>query len=159
MKEAKILALNISPRMGEPMQAEEKISLAKDSGIEGDRYANGTGAFSKSKRDNVPPELREETGGRSIVRDVSFIAMEAINEASAEFGNNFTFSDTRRNILLEGIPNLTELIGVIFTIGGIAFLGIEACDPCDRPSKLSNKARVLEDGEIQVGDILAITNS
>lgn len=153
--------------MGLPMESQTVVSLVEDKGIAGDRYENGTGAYSKAPRKNVPPELNQD---RDIIRDVSLIAVEAIQAANQEYGTNFDFADTRRNMLVQGIEDLTSLIGVIFTIGGVAMLGIEACDPCDRPSKLSGKqgfnqafqgrgglrARVLSDGEIKVGDQVLI---
>lgn len=141
----------------------EGVFLIKDRGIQGDRYAIGTGAYSRAKRINVPPELHQKRG---IIRDVSLISEEAVQVVNHEFGTDFDFDDTRRNILVRGIDDLRSLIGVVFTIGGIAMLGIEACEPCNRPSKLSGKpgfndafqnrgglrARVLCDGEIKIGD-------
>lgn len=170
MNMGEILALQTSSKMGLPMESQTVVSLVEDKGIAGDRYENGTGAYSKAPRKNVPPELNQD---RDIIRDVSLIAVEAIQAANQEFGTDFDFADTRRNMLVQGIEDLTSLIGVIFTIGGVAMLGIEACDPCDRPSKLSGKpgfnqafqgrgglrARVLSDGEIKVGDQISIKNT
>ncbi|MBP9699930.1 MOSC domain-containing protein [Candidatus Woesebacteria bacterium] len=170
MNKGEILAINISQKMGEPMEVQENVALVKDKGIQGDRYEKGNGAYSKAPRKNVPPELNQD---RDIIRDVSLIAEEAIKSANQEFGTDFNFTDTRRNILVQGIEDLTSLIGVVFTIGGVAMLGIEACDPCDRPSKLSGKpgfnqafqnrgglrARVVSDGEIKVGDQILVENT
>lgn len=167
MKIGEVISINTSPKMGEAMQPQSVIPVIKDKGIVGDRYENGTGAYSKAKRENVPLELNQE---RRIIRDVSLIAVEAIEEANTENKTTFTFDDTRRNILVSGIEDLRSLIGVEFWIGGVAMLGIEACDPCDRPSKLSGKpgfneafqnrgglrARVLEDGEIRINDAIQI---
>jgi hypothetical protein len=167
MKKAEIISINICPVMGAPMESQDSISLIQDKGLAGDRYAEGKGAYSKAPRKNVPPELNQD---RDIVRDISIIAEEAILAANEEFGTDFTFGETRRNVLVRGMEDLRLLIGVIFTIGGVAMLGIEACDPCDRPSKLSGKkgfneafqnrgglrARVLMDGEIRVGDSIEV---
>ena len=161
-KRGEVLAINICSKMGDPMEPQRKVSLVSDKGISGDRYHNGNGAYSKSSRKNVPPGFQLD---RDTVRDVTFIAEQAIRTANKEYGTSFKFADTRRNFLVQGIEDLTSLIGVIFTVGGVAMLGIEACDPCDRPSKLSGKpgfnqafqnrgglrARVLNDGEIYVG--------
>lgn len=170
MNKGEILAINISSKMGASMDAQESVVLVEDKGILGDRYENGTGAYSKAPRKNVPPEFNQD---RDIIRDVSLIAAEAIDAANQEFGTNFDFADTRRNILVQGIEDLRDLIGVVFTIGGAAMLGIEACDPCDRPSKLSRKpgfnqafqkrgglrARVISGGEVKVGDHIVIENT
>jgi hypothetical protein len=166
MNNLEVLAINTSSKMGEPMNAQEHILVIQDKGLVGDRYENGTGAYSKAPRKNVPPALNQD---RDIIRDISIISEEAINAANSEHGTTFTFDDTRRNILVRGIEDLRSLIGVVFMIGGVAMLGIEACDPCDRPSKLSGKAgfnaafmgrgglraRALRDGEIKVGDTIS----
>lgn len=163
MNKPEILAINISHKMGAPMEGKDSVFLVKYRGIQGDRYENGTGAYSKAPRKNVPPELNQD---RDIIRDISLIAVEAITSVNQKHGSNFNFENTRRNILVEGLEDLTSLIGIVFTIGSVALLGIEACDPCERPSKLSGKlgfnqafknrgglrARVLSDGEIKVGD-------
>lgn len=167
MKKAEVVSIQISSSMGQPMQNLHKAKLIKDKGIEGDRYQKGNGAYSNAKRFNVPPELNQD---RKIIRDVTLISANAIQAANAESGSGFTFEDTRRNILVDEIEDLRALIGVYFWIGSVQFFGIEACDPCERPSKLSGKpgfneafqcrgglrARVMKDGEINVGDTLQI---
>ncbi len=165
MTEAKVLAINISPHSGAPMEGRTEVKVVRDKGLQGDRYADGFGAFSRSQRENVPPELAQN---RKIIRDVTLISREVIEQANEEHQTDFTFDQTRRNILVEGIEDLTTLIGVVFLVGGVAMLGIEACDPCDRPSQLADKtgfkdafqgrgglrARALEDGTIRVRDFI-----
>lgn len=125
-------------------------------GLEGDRYALGIGAYSKSKR--------------IVIRHVSLIAIEAILEANKTAVVPFTIHDTRRNLVTMGV-DVNTLIGKIFGFGGHAlFKGIEWCDPCDRPSYLSSKpgfeeaykergglrAEVLEGGIITVGNPIIV---
>ena len=77
----------------------------------------------------------------------------------------FLASETRRNIVVAYFP-LNRLVGKEFIIGEALMRGIELCDPCQRPSKLSGKdgfeeafagfgglrAEVIIGGTIKVGD-------
>lgn len=96
--------------------AEEAVVL-KNFGIQGDRYQLGTGAYSKI---------------RPGVRQLSIISQEAI------LRTNFTPAQTRRNVVVQGLPMcMRELVGIEFSIGDVLIRGIEVCSPCDRPSVLS----------------------
>ncbi len=134
------------------MEYHTSIKAIQGIGLEGDRYALGTGAYSKSKR--------------IVIRHVSLIAIEAILEANKTTAVAFTLDETRRNLVTMGV-DVNTLIGKIFGFGGDAvFKGIELCDPCGRPSNLSGKpgfeeaykdrgglrAEVLEGGIISVGN-------
>jgi MOSC domain-containing protein YiiM len=93
-------------------------------GLAGDRYALGKGAWSKGKR--------------VVVRHVSLIAVEAIQEANDIGPSIFTVEDTRRNILTEGV-DLNALVGKSFKVGRVTLNGVELCDPCNRPSVISKR--------------------
>lgn len=152
----KILGIQIAADKGLPMQSLEHVKIV-DSGIEGDRYASGKGAFSKS-----PPP-------RNIDRHITLIQTEMIEAVNAEKGISITFADTRRNLLTIGIP-LNDLVGKKFQIGEVLVEGVELCEPCGRPGTLSANAdvkqhfkeafvgrgglrvRVLGTGEIHQGD-------
>lgn len=150
-----VQAIFICPEMGDKMELLEKVNAIEGAGLEGDRYATGKGAYSKSK----PPKIRH----------VSFISEEAIAIANADLEDKFLAQETRRNILTIGI-DLNSLVGKKFRIGDVEFLGIELCDPCDRPTKLAGKtnfksafenkgglrAEILSSGEICVGDDIII---
>ena len=136
---------------GEAMVKTERAVALAGKGLEGDRYATGKGAYSRSKRETV--------------RHVSLIAQEAIDEANRESGLDFQEAETRRNLVVEGV-DLNGLAGEIFLVGAVAMLGVELCEPCERPSRLSGKkgfgeafrgrgglrANVLSGGEILTGD-------
>lgn len=155
MAGARVERLYVADGAGEPMQPVEVVSLVKDLGIAGDRYALGTGAFSK-KGDKI--------------RHVSLIAVEGIIAANAELDEPFTPAETRRNILTSGI-NLNALVGKEFSIGHVAFSGTELCHPCHRPSRLSQKptfkeaffyrgglrAQVLGNGLVRTGDTITVS--
>ena len=144
-----VTAIFITPDKGLPMQPQQKVHAIAGVGLEGDRYARGTGAYSKSKRE--------------VIRHVSLVSEEAIDAANAEQGTNFTASETRRNILTQGI-DLNTLVGQEFFVGGVRMRGVELCDPCARPSALSHKpnfepafrqrgglrAEILSNGDIAI---------
>src|SRR5581483_7769077 len=96
----------------QPVGVAEVRALA-GKGLEGDRYALGTGSFSRWPG----------TG-----REVTFIEAEAIADALA-FGVDLADGRSRRNIVTSGIP-LAELIGKTFRIGTATFRGDRPASPC-----------------------------
>ncbi len=152
---SEVIAIFICPDKGEPMQEFDSVRAIAGRGLEGDRYAEGKGAYSKSKR--------------VTTRHASLIAIEAIDAANYENGTDFLPSDTRRNIVTSGI-DLNSLVGQEFTVGEVSMKGVELCDPCARPSALSGKkgfepafqnrgglrAEVLTDGLIRKGDTFSV---
>ncbi len=151
-----------SPGAGQAMIEQDTAMLIKGKGIAGDRYAEGKGAYSNSKR--------------QLIRHVSLIGREALDEANDFLMEPYKPSETRRNILTGGIIDLGELVDVEFRIGDVALRGVEICDPCRRPEKLSGKpgfndafatreghpaygglrAEVLESGIIAIGNRIEI---
>lgn len=171
-----VTAIQTCSSKREPMVPRTSVVLVADRGIDDDRYANGTGAFSKSRRTNVPLELNQR---REIIRDVSFITKQAIVASNVARSNlyperagedSFAFADTRRNFEVDYSGDIRELIGVFFAYGDVVFLGIEPCDPCDRPSAISGKpgfqecfagrgglrARVVEGGILSINNVLRV---
>ncbi|HVW66718.1 MAG TPA: MOSC domain-containing protein [Candidatus Peribacteraceae bacterium] len=160
MNSPRILDIQICADKGQPMESIETAQII-ETGIAGDRYATGKGAFSKS-----PPP-------RNIDRHISLIESEAIEAVRAQKNIDVTFADTRRNLLTIGIQ-LNDLVGKTFRIGDVLVQGVELCDPCGRPGVLSGKedvrqhfkdafenrgglrVRILETGEINRGDEIRI---
>ncbi len=150
-----LLAILTSPNKGEAMRYHTSIKAIRGIGLEGDRYALGIGAHSKSKR--------------IVIRHVSLIAIEAILEANKATAVAFTPDETRRNLVTMGV-DVNTLIGKVFGMGHAVFKGVEWCDPCGRPSNLSGKpgfeeaykergglrAEVLEGGIISVGNPIMV---
>ena len=120
-------------------------------GLEGDRYALGTGAYSA-----IEP---------TKVRHVSIIALSAIDTANdwLTAGDEPTFdgSETRRNIALAGITasELNALVGQRFQLGDIQLLGTELCTPCERPAQLLGKPSFMEAFEGRGGIRAEVLNS
>ncbi len=111
------------------MQYHSMVAAIAGVGLEGDgfldRYAAGTGAFSKSKDEKI--------------RHVTIISQEEIDFANAVLDEPFDASETRRNIVIQGLT-AERLLGVRFEIGTVALEGVSICDPCKRPDLLSGKA-------------------
>ena len=161
---AHIQAIYLAPSAGAQMQALNHTRVNVGSGIEGDRYALGTGAYSA-----VEPKK---------VRHLSLISASAIETANdwLKAGEEPTFlaSETRRNIVLEGITatDLNSLVGQQFQLGNLQLLGTELCIPCERPAQLLNRpsfidafegrggirAEVLNSGTLTIGDKLFLKN-
>src|SRR3954462_1604574 len=89
-------------------------------GLEGDRYANGHGTFSKHP---------QQPDG-----ELTLIQREHIDDFVAKTGLAFAAPDARRNILTSGI-DLNALVGRNFTIGEVSIRGLRLCEPCNYLAK------------------------
>lgn len=159
---ARITEIYIAPEAGAPMQKVQDVHAIAGVGLQGDRYASSEGFW------QTVPKTRD------TVRHVTLISREAIQEANAEFGTHFDPIDTRRNLVVEGIENLMNLIDQEFQFGEVRMRGIEECTPCKRPSDLSAKsnfskafkpngrgglrAEILTSGVIRQGDEMIFTS-
>ena len=161
MRKIQVLHIFVAPSAGEPMKEVRKVTALAGVGLSGDRYAKGTGAFSKNIK---------ETKWQATL-----ISHEAIEDVSAMLAHEllppFLPSETRRNIVVEGITaeELRALVGKIFKTGEVSMRGVEECIPCERPSKLSHKqwfkvmfknrgglcVEILTDGTIKAGDCVS----
>jgi MOSC domain-containing protein YiiM len=150
MFEGRLIAIYTASGEGAPMVAINSIQAVKGSGLEGDRYANGTGHYSAR-------------GGAG--REVTLIEREAIAAVNAEQDLNVGEHETRRNLLTEGVP-LNHLVGRTFRVGTVVFYGCRLADPCAYLAGLTAKeglaralanraglrADILVGGLLQVGD-------
>lgn len=161
---AHIQAIYLATTAGAKMQSIDQVKVNVGSGIAGDRYAEGIGAYSK-----VEP---------AKVRHISIIALSGIETANdwLKAGDEPTFdaSETRRNVLLAGITasELNSLVGKQFRLGNLQLVGTELCTPCERPAQLMGKpsfmeafegrggirAEVLNTETIAIGDKLFLEN-
>lgn len=146
----------ISANAGEPMEELQKVKAIEGLGLEGDRYAQETGAFSQ----------------RGNPSHITLIEQEVIDRVALNFEKAFLASETRRNLVVRGMP-LNDLVGQEFMIGAIKVRGVELADPCKRPATLLGKpktdfieqyrgsgglrAEVLNTGFIYVGAHVSVT--
>jgi MOSC domain-containing protein YiiM len=155
----RIQSIFIAPTAGAPMQALPNAEIL-ETGIKGDRYASGDGAYS-----NTSPKK---------IRHISLITQSGIATAnewlSAGGEDPFNEAQTRRNIVLSNMSagDLNLLVGQTFKLGEVILRGTELCTPCTRPSELLNKsgfldafdgrgglrAEIMKVGTISIGDIL-----
>jgi hypothetical protein len=159
-----IQAIYIASSAGAPMQAKTTVEVEAGLGIKGDRYASGLGAFS----DNQPPKIRHISLIASTGIAIANLWLEGSNETP------FTDSETRRNVVLDGISpsELNALVGQAFQLGSISLKGTELCAPCVRPGELVGKpdfmdafngrggirAEILSSGPFSTGDALLMNH-
>lgn len=119
-------------------------------GLEQDRYAAGTGSFSRWS---------------ASYRAITLIAQEDIDAAEAEFGVSMQSGQHRRNLVVAGVP-IRELRGVQFSVGEVVLEGVRWCAPCKYLVRVTRqpeafdalmgrgglRARVLTPGRICAGD-------
>ena len=130
------------------MQSVEEVRAISGKGLEGDRYSNQTGTFSKPQPD----------------RELTLIEAEAIEAMRRELNVDYGLADSRRNIVTRGVP-LNHLVGREFWIGNVKARGLRLCEPCSHLQKLSHekvlpglvhrgglRAQVLSEGLIRVGE-------
>lgn len=121
----KVTHIFIARQAGDPMLAVAEVVALENAGLQGDRYVGEKGSWSKSRK--------------PVKRHVTLIEKEVIDRVGTLLPQ-----DTRRNIVVSNFQ-LNGLIGKIFIVGGVKMLGVELCDPCQRPSKLSGKPGFEED--------------
>jgi hypothetical protein len=139
----RVEALVLAPAAEAPVAlVEEAVALA-GRGLEGDRYAGGSGTFASGRPGS---------------------ALTIIDAAVVDgFGGRL---DHRRNVVVRGTA-LDALIGREFTLGGARCRGRRRCEPCAHLDRLNGggvlrplvhrgglRADVVEGGVVRVGDEL-----
>lgn len=146
-------AIHVTAAGSAPMTSVERVRAIAGVGLEGDRYATGTGQYS---------------GDPKVDRHVTLIEAEEIEALVDRAGITLVPGETRRNVTTRGI-RLNELVGRRFRIGGVVCEGTRLCEPCQYLTDLVGKpvlrhlvhraglrARILTGGEIAVGDEVAV---
>jgi MOSC domain-containing protein YiiM len=149
MFEGRVVSIFAASKAGTPMEAFDEVKATPGRGIEGDRYFEGTGAWS-----NHPGEGRE----------ITLVEMEAIEGLACEKNIALKPAETRRNLVTQGVP-LNHLVGKEFQVGDVRLVGIHLCEPCHYLEEMTTKgvlvglihrgglrANVLTRGLIRVGD-------
>lgn len=149
MFEGKVVSIFVASMAGVPMEARDEVKATPGRGIEGDRYFEGIGAWSKH-----PGEGRE----------ITLVEMEALEGLAREKDIPLKPADTRRNLVTRGVP-LNHLVGKEFQVGEVRLLGIRLCEPCQYLEEMTTKgvltglihrgglrANVITGGVIRVGD-------
>lgn len=146
-----------TPAAGAPMIALDRARVVAGRGLEGDRYFDGRGYYSR-----VPPL----TGRR-----LTLIEAESLEALARETGIALAPHECRRNLVTRGI-RLDVLIGRRFRVGEIECYGERPCPPCGYLEGLTGKpglnrgltgrggirAEILHDGAIALGDVIDLSS-
>jgi len=149
-----VVAIFSCPAGAAPMTAVTEVTLEAGKGIAGDRYALGTGTFSKKHVHKADAE-------------VTLIEAEEIERFNAEQELAIGLGEPRRNIVTRGI-RLNDLVGSQFRIGDALLEGIRLCEPCAHLAGLVTprvlpglvhraglRARIVTSGIVRPGDAIA----
>ena len=113
--------LAIAPLVEAPMQLVEQARAIAGRGLEGDRYAAGTGTFSPH-------------GAHRPGYELTLIAAEVVEVLTARDAH-LDFASTRRNVLTRGI-DVNKLVGRDFSIGDVRCRGLRLAEPCAHLERL-----------------------
>jgi MOSC domain-containing protein YiiM len=138
--------IGLRPKRDVPMLEVNEVNAISGKGLQGDRYASGSGK-----------------------RGITLIQAEHLPVIAALSGHEkIAPASLRRNMVVSGVP-LIALIGKKFRIGDAIFEGTDACDPCERMEAALGPgaynamvghgglcARILQGGKISIGDSLVV---
>lgn len=143
--------IHIAEQASVEMEALDEAVLLAGKGVQGDRYANGTGHYSFKPRAD---------------RQITLIEMEAIEAIVRDHGIALAPHETRRNLATRGVP-LNHLVGRVFRVGDCLLRGERLNVPCkyldellDRPlfSPLTNRSGlnciIVRGGIVRRGDAI-----
>jgi MOSC domain-containing protein YiiM len=146
-----LVAIQIAREAEGRLESLAEVRAVPGKGLEGDRYFRGEGSFSK-----------HPGGGR----EVTLVAREMIGVLEREHGIRLSPSDTRRNLVTEGV-SLDELVGKVFQVGSVRMKGVRLAEPCSHLERLTQpgvleglvhraglRAELLDEGVIRVGDAI-----
>jgi MOSC domain-containing protein YiiM len=109
-----VVSIFIAREAAIPMESREEVKAVAGRGLEGDRYFDGTGHWSKTP---------------GVGREVTLIEIEAIEALESERNIAITPGATRRNVVTRGVP-LNHLVGREFQLGAVRLRGMRLCEPC-----------------------------
>jgi MOSC domain-containing protein YiiM len=147
----RVIAIFLAPHAGSAPVGTPDVEAVKDAGLVGDRYALGTGSFS-----------RWPGSGRAV----TLIESEVLAAIQLEHALDLSAGRHRRNVVTAGI-RLADLNGRRFRLGGAVLRGARLCAPCRYLDRLLGepayaplkgrgglRADVLEGGAFEVGDAI-----
>lgn len=145
-----VVSIHLADTAAAPMKSMSEVHAVPGQGLEGDRYFNQAGTFSKPQPD----------------REVTLIEIEAIEALQQENGIDLAQGDPRRNIVTRGVP-LNHLVGREFIVGEVRIRGLKLCEPCGHLARLTHqdvlsglmhrgglRAQILTEGKIRPGDLV-----
>ena len=151
MSKGTVVSIHIAAGAKAPMAAVNEVHAVVGKGLEGDRYFNEVGSFSKNP---------------GLGREITLIEIEAVEALKQDYGIELNPKDSRRNIATRGVA-LNHLVGQQFKVGNVTLRGIRLCEPCSHLEKLTSKdvmrglihrgglrAEILIGGVLRPGDVI-----
>lgn len=145
-----VVSIHVAAAAKTPTASVREVRAVPGKGLEGDRYFEQTGTYSKPTPDS----------------EVTLIEQEAVQALEREHDIKLDPGDARRNIVTRGVP-LNHLVDRKFKVGSVTLHGIRLCEPCQHLAGLTNpkvlpglvhrgglRAQILTDGIIRVGDTI-----
>ena len=161
MFEGKLEAIFIGPTQGAPLERVDSARAIAGAGLEGDRYSNGNGTFSKDSSKNPNKHYPAD-------RQITLIEAEAIEAAARDDKVAIDPVQGRRNLLVRDVP-LNHLVGREFFVGEVRLRGLRLCEPCGHLEKLTKlgvqkalqhrgglRAEILQGGTLNCGDAIRL---
>ncbi len=153
MFQGQVVSIHIAADAEGPMESLSEVRAIPGLGLEGDRYFEQKGTFSKPQPD----------------RELTLIEVEAIEALRHELGVDLEPGLARRNVVTRGVP-LNHLVGREFWVGEVKVRGIKLCEPCSHLARLSHsallpglvhrgglRAQILTEGMVRVGEVIKET--
>jgi MOSC domain-containing protein YiiM len=151
MVRGNVVSIYIAREAAVPMEWREEIKAVAGRGLEGDRYFDGRGYWSKTP---------------GVSREVTLIELEAIEALEREKSIAIAPGAARRNVVTRGVP-LNHLVGREFQVGAVRLRGTRLCEPCAYLEGLTQRgvlaglihrgglrAEILTGGTIRVEDAI-----
>ncbi|MFQ6013571.1 MAG: MOSC domain-containing protein [Thermoplasmata archaeon] len=146
-----IVSIHVAPKAEAGMLSLPEVRAVAGRGLEGDRYFEKTGTYSR------PPDPD---------RQLTLIEEEALEALGRDYGVDIDPPEARRNLVTRGVP-LNHLVGRTFRTGEVLLRGLRLCEPCRHLARLVHadvvpglihrgglRAEILTTGLIRVGDVL-----
>jgi hypothetical protein len=140
-----VASLLVAPDAESQLVRVEAVTAIAGRGVEGDRYANGSGTFS----------------GRGRGYELTLVESEVLDEIG------LPWEQARRNVVTRGV-SLNALVGRRFRIGAVECVGRRLAEPCAHLERLARpgllrplvhrgglRADILVGGRLSVGDEVA----
>jgi len=146
-----VVSIHIARGAAAPMESTQEVKVVAGQGLEGDRYFDGTGHWSKTP---------------GVSREVTLIELETIEALERERSIAVAPGAARRNVVTRGVP-LNHLVGREFQVGAVRLRGTRLCEPCAYLEGLTQagvltglihrgglRAEVVTGGTIRVDDAI-----
>ena len=109
-----VVSLYIARGAAVPMESIHEVKAVAGQGLEGDRYFDGKGHWSKTL---------------GVGREVTLIEIESIEALEREKNISIAPAAARRNVVTRGVP-LNHFVGRVFQVGAVRLRGTRLCEPC-----------------------------